>query len=179
MARDRVRKIAKSLVHLELQGIITDRNLAAMAGSAAREQINKNKLRTYYVLNKTFLTWSPQQTSCHDYSVCLDLLMITFFQKRNYLPKAIQLRKKRVWIWAWTHWTPGVPLSLACLMLPLGRGKAKEARTDPYSTWVEKLAHTPQSQSHREQYTPKAVLCGEESVSGAGRWPSILAVLWF
>lgn len=59
-------------------------------------------------------------------------------------------------------------LSLACFMLPLDRGGARAARTDPYSIGVEK---------HREQDTSKAVLCGKETVSGAGRWPSILAVL--
>lgn len=97
MGRDRVKGIAVSLVQLELQGLSAGMGLAAMAGSTAREQINENKLRTYCVPNKSFLTQSSQQTSCHEYNACLDLLMIKLSQRRNNLPKVIQLGKKRIW----------------------------------------------------------------------------------
>lgn len=71
MGRDRVKGIAMHSVQLELQGLSAGRGLAAMAGSTAREQINENKLRTYYVPNKSFLTQSSQQTSCHEYMLVL------------------------------------------------------------------------------------------------------------
>lgn len=56
MGRDRVKGTVMSLVQLELQGLSVGKGLAAMAGSTAREQINENKLRTYYVPNKNSLT---------------------------------------------------------------------------------------------------------------------------
>ena len=56
MGRDRVKGIAMSSVQLELQGLAAGWSLAAVAGSTAREQINENKLRTYYVPSRSFLT---------------------------------------------------------------------------------------------------------------------------
>lgn len=97
MGRDRAKGTVMSLVQLELQGLSVGRGLAAMAGSTAREQINESKLSTYYVPNKNSLTQSSQKTSYHEYNVCLDLLMIKLSQRRNNLPKVIQLEKKRIW----------------------------------------------------------------------------------
>lgn len=56
MGRDRVNGIAMSSVQLVLQGLTAGRSLAAVVGSTAREQINENKVRTYYVPSESFLT---------------------------------------------------------------------------------------------------------------------------